>query len=93
MFKKKKPAKEPAKELGKDVLKQKKVALITAPCFNLPDEPRTGELKSLVKSIELRRPPGNPYKKSASRKSTCKSVKQGGPQRPPEFRTLIQAFK
>jgi hypothetical protein len=88
------------KNTNKENLKNnKKIPLITIPNFNVTEEIRiptlsSNELKNMVKSIELRKTTTlNPYKKSVSRKSTCKSVKQTANFRPPELKTIMQTFK
>lgn len=75
------------------------MASVTVPSFNITDDIRmcslgSNELKNMVKSIDLKKTPqANPYKKSVSRKSTCKSVKQTNNYRPPEIKTMMQTFK
>lgn len=72
----------------------KKVALVTVPCLNLPEGQ---ELKG-GRSMELRRnnapPPTAPaQRKPVSRKSTSKSVKQGGSMRVGELSAIMATFK
>jgi hypothetical protein len=51
-------------------------------------------LKAAAKTVDLRKPSsGNPYKKTASRKSNSKSVKQHPLYQPPKLKSLMKQFK
>ncbi len=67
--------------------------------FNYTEEIRiptisSTDLKSMIRSIDMRKTnTTNPYKKTISRKSTSKSVKQNPFYQPPKLRTIMKQFK
>ena len=78
----------------------KRIPLGTIPALNYTEEIKlptyhSSELKQMVRSIELRKPPASshPYKKTASRKSMSKSVKQHPQYQPPKLKSLMKQFK
>lgn len=80
----------------------RRAPLLTIPSFNFTEEIRiptlgSNELKSMMRSVELRRsnPPllANNSKKAVSRKSASKSVKLNPGFRPPKLKNIMRQFK